>query len=74
MNPELHAFLEAMQQDFHSTLLIAIGISAGTLALVGAMFVWGWIVTSRIRQEMATFAGQAEARLQAIMAQTRRQP
>ena len=81
MSPELLAFLtklhvelQQMQQDFHTTMLIAIGIAAGTLALLGAMFVWGWLQTSRIRQEMATFAGQAEARLQAIMAEVRRQP
>jgi nitroreductase len=81
MSPEVLALLTTiqetltqMQQDFHTTMLIAIGIAAGTLALVGAMFVWGWLATSRIRTEAAKYAADAEARMQAILAQTRRQP
>jgi multidrug resistance efflux pump len=74
MSPELRTFLEAMQQDFHTTYLIALWSTLATLALVAAMFVWGWLTTARIRQEMETYAGQAEARLQAILAEVRRQP
>jgi hypothetical protein len=74
VNPELRAFLEAMQQDFHTTMLLAIGIGAVTLLLCVIILTWGWLASAKIMRQAEQFAANAQASMQAILAQTRRQP
>lgn len=70
MSPELRLFLEAMQQDFHTTMLIAFWSVIATFTVCVAMWVWGWRTTAAMRKETATLIANIEARTQAIMAQT----
>ena len=72
MSPELRLFLEAMQQDFHTTLLIALGMVIANFTLCLAMGIWGWRSTQTIRRETAKYAADAQATMQAILAAVRR--
>ena len=71
MSPELRVFLEAMQQDFHSTLLIAIGMVMATFTACIAMGIWGWRSTTHLRRETAKYAADAQATMPAILAAVR---
>jgi len=72
MSPDLRLFLEAMQQDFHTTLLIALGMLMATFTVSIAMGIWGFRSTTRLRRETAKYAADAQATMQAILAAVRR--
>lgn len=71
MSPELRLVLEAMQQDFHTTLLIALGMVMATFTACIAMGIWGWRSTRTIRRETAKYAADAQATMQAILVAVR---
>lgn len=71
MSPDLRLFLAAMQQDFHTTLLLALGMVLANFTLCLAMGIWGWRSTTRLRRETAKYAADAEATMQAVLAAVR---
>lgn len=71
MSPELRLFLEAMQQDFHTTLLMALGMVIATFTACIAMWIWGWRTTQAMRRETAKYAADAQATMQAILVAVR---